>query len=73
VTRGLDHRGRWRLLRRGAHRWCTVQTPSPVAQRRFALAPVTAIGQTLWWLSGPVDNPDAAPAINQLALSALSC
>jgi hypothetical protein len=44
-----------------------------VAQRRSALAPVTAIGQTLWWLSGPVDNPDAAPAINQLALSALSC
>lgn len=73
VTPGLDYRGHWKLLRRGAHRWCPVQTPSSAAQRRFQLAGPTVIAQTLWWLTGPVDNPDAAPAINQLPLSALSC
>jgi hypothetical protein len=73
VTRTLGVTGPWRLLRHGATRWCTVKMPSAAAQRRFQLAPPAAIAQTLWWLTGPAANPDAAPAINQLALSALSC
>lgn len=73
VTRTFDLTAPWRLLRPGAKRWCSVKVPSPAEQRRFQLAPPAAIAQTLWWLTGPAANPYAAPTINQLALSALSC
>ncbi|MGZ4293820.1 MAG: hypothetical protein ACXVRM_06220 [Solirubrobacteraceae bacterium] len=37
------------------------------------ITPVTVIAGGLWWLTGPADDPDAAPTVNRLALSALAC
>lgn len=69
---GLGYSGRWKLLRRGAHRWCTLRSPARALQRA-EITPVTAISADLWWLTGPLDNPDGSPKASHLAISALSC
>ena len=73
VAQGIQYQGRWTLLRRDARRWCAVRTPGPALQRRDQITPVTVIADTLWWLTGPAADPEAAPTLNQLPLSALSC
>jgi hypothetical protein len=73
MAHGLGDQGRWQLLRRGARRWCTVRTPAPAIQRRTQITPVTVIANQLWWLTGPPDNPEASPVVNQLPVAALSC
>jgi hypothetical protein len=50
-----------------------LRAPSRAVQRRFQTSPPAVIGGALWWLAGQPADPDAGPAINRLALSALRC
>jgi hypothetical protein len=73
MSHGVQYVGRWKLLRHGGRAWCELRTPSPALQRRSQVSAPVVISGALWWLSTPPENPDAAPTVNQLPLSALSC
>ncbi len=73
VTDGVGYSGPWQLLRRGTQAWCTVRSPGPAMQSRSEISPPTVIAGTLWWLSGPPDNPDGSPRVDQVPLGSLSC
>jgi hypothetical protein len=73
LAHGLGYSGPWKLLRRGRPAWCDMTTPSAAVQRRTQITPVTVIGDDVWWLTGPPDDPSGAPAVNRLPVSALTC
>jgi hypothetical protein len=69
----IQYGGPWKLLRRGARAWCVLRTPGRALQRRLQLSAPEVINGALWWLTEPARSPDAAPAISQVPLAALSC
>ena len=73
MSHGVQYAGPWKLLRHGARAWCELTTPNAAVQRRFQLSAPAVIGGALWWLAAPPTKPEAAPAMNRVPLSALSC
>ena len=64
MSHSIQYVGRWKLLRPGGHAWCRLTRPSPAVQRLNQLSAPAVIDGELWWLTGPQDHPDAAPALN---------
>lgn len=62
----------WEWLRHAARAWCRLRSPARPAQRTGELAPVTAIGGELWWLTFASVGPFSA-TLHSLPLSALAC
>jgi len=57
----------------GRRPWCVLRAPARIGQHRYPLSPPTVIGGRLLWLTGPAADPEAAPTLDQVPLSALSC
>ncbi len=70
---GLGYSGPWKLLGPGARAWCELRVPTATGEHHFQVAPPTVIGGQLWWLTGSLDSSTAAPALQDLPLSALNC
>jgi len=75
MSGGVQYVRPWKLLRRGAHAWCALTTPSAALQRRFQLSAPAVIGGELWWLSAPASSRSgpATPQATHLPLTALRC
>ena len=70
---GLGYSGPWKFLGRGRRAWCVLRAPTRTEQGSLQVAPPTVIGGRLWWLTGSLDSSTAAPALQDLPLSALRC
>ncbi len=70
---GVGYSGPWKLLAPGRRAWCVLRAPARIGQHRYPLSPPTVIGGRLLWLTGPAADPEAAPTLDQVPVSALSC
>lgn len=65
----LDTGTPWSLLAPGANAWCAVRSPALARRQTVQLAPVTLIGDQLYWLSGT----DIAASLERLPAASVSC
>jgi hypothetical protein len=70
---GLGYSGPWKLLGQGRRAWCELPAPTRTERGHVQVGAPTVVGDRIWWLTGSLDSSTAAPALQQMPLSALRC